>query len=224
MLGGMSWESTALYYRLANELVRTRLGGLASADLLVRSVDFAAVRELQVQDRWDEATDLLLGEAGALQAAGAELLVLCTNYMHKVAPALEAGLAVPFLHIADVAAAAAKELGVTRVGLTGVSATVAEPFYAERLATHGLEVVVPSGADGQLLDRAIFDELCRGVLSDSTRTALRGVLGRLVEQGAEAVVLGCTELELLLTAEDCSVPLLPTARLHVEAAVDAALA
>ena len=224
MLGGMSWESTALYYRLANELVRDRLGGLASADLLVRSVDFAAVRELQVQNRWDEAAQLLLREGKALEAAGAELLVLCTNYMHKTAPVLESGLAVPFLHIADVAASAALALGATRIGLTGAGATMTEPFYAARLATHGLDVLVPDDDDRQQLDRAIFDELCRGVLSDATRIALRGVLARLVEQGAHAVVLGCTELELLLTADDCTVPLLPTARLHVLAAVNASLA
>ena len=224
MLGGMSWESTALYYRLANELVRDRRGGLASADLLVRSLDFAAVRELQVQDRWDDAAELLLHAALGLQAAGAEVLVLCTNYMHKTAPALEAGLAVPFLHIADVVADAARDLGVTRVGLTGVGATMAEPFYAERLAASGLDVLVPDQDDRALLDRAIFEELCRGVLSEATRTVLQGVLARLVDQGAEAVVLGCTELELLLTPDDCPVPLLPTARLHVQAAVDAALA
>ena len=224
MLGGMSWESTALYYRLANQLVRDRMGGLASADLLVRSVDFAQVRELQLQDRWDEAGDLLLREAQVLEAAGAELVVLCTNYMHKTAPRLEAGLSVPFLHIADVVAQEADRLGVRRLGLTGAGATMAEPFYAERLGTHGLEVLVPEHGDRRLLDRAIFDELCQGVLSDRTRTALRGVLARLVEQGAEAIVLGCTELELLLSAQDCVVPLLPTARLHVEAAVQAALA
>ena len=224
MLGGMSWESTALYYRLANELVRDRLGGLASADLLVRSLDLAAVRELQVQDRWDEASELLLREARALQAAGAELVVLCTNYMHKTAPVLEAGLSVPFLHIADVAAGRAKSLGASRIGLTGVAATMAEPFYADRLAGHGLEVLVPEEADRQQLDRAIFDELCLGILSDDTRTALRAILARLVDRGAEAVVLGCTELELLLTDDDCAVPLLPTVRLHVQAAVDAALA
>jgi aspartate racemase len=224
MLGGMSWESTALYYRLANQLVRERLGGLASADLLVRSVDFAQVRELQLEARWDEAGDLLLREAQALEGAGAELVLLCTNYMHKTAPRLEAGLTVPFLHIADVVAQAADGLGVRRLGLTGAAATMAEPFYADRLRSHGMDVRVPEHDDRQLLDRAIFDELCQGVLSDSTRTALRGVLARLVEQGAEAVVLGCTELELLLTPEDCAVPLLPTARLHVEAAVEAALA
>jgi aspartate racemase len=229
MLGGMSWESTALYYRLANELVREREGGLASADLLVRSVDFAAVRRLQLEDRWADAADLLLREAKALEAGGAELVVLCTNYMHKVAPAFENGphtngLGVPFLHIADVAAAEARRLGVTRVGLTGAGATMAEPFYADRLRAHGIEVVVPDAADRDLLDRAIFDELCRGVLSDTTRNALRAVLARLVDAGAQAVVLGCTELELLLGADDCGVPLLPTARLHVEAALAAAYA
>jgi len=224
MLGGMSWESTALYYRLANELVRDRLGGLASADLLVRSLDFAEVRELQLEDRWDEAAALLLREAAALEAAGAELVVLCTNYMHKTAPTVESGLGVPFLHIGDVAARAARALGATRIGLTGVGATMAEPFYAERLVGHDLEVLVPDESDRALLDRAIFEELCRGVVSDETRAVLRGVLGRLVERGAQAVVLGCTELELLLTADDCSVPLLPTVQLHVQAAVDAALA
>ena len=224
MLGGMSWESTALYYRLANELVRDRLGGLASADLLVRSVDFAQVRELQLQGRWDDAADLLLREGKALEAAGADLLVLCTNYMHKTAPVLEAGLGVPFLHIADVAGRAARALGVTRVGLTGAGATMSEPFYAERLATHGLDVLVPGELDRERLDRAVFDELCRGVLSSDTRAELRAVLARLVSQGAEAVVLGCTELELLLGEDDCEVPLLPTARLHVQAAVAAALA
>ena len=152
------------------------------------------------------------------------MVILCTNYMHKTAPRLEAGLTVPFLHIADAVAQAAQHLGARRLGLTGAAATMAEPFYAERLGSHGLEVLVPGDEDKQLLDRAIFDELCQGVLSDDTRTALRQVLARLVAQGAEAVVLGCTELELLLTAEDCAVPLLPTARLHVSAAVDAAMA
>ena len=223
MLGGMSWESTALYYRTANELVRERFGGLASADLLVRSLDFLEVRRLQVEDRWDEAADLLLREAKSLEAGGAELVVLCTNYMHKVAPALEAGLGVPFLHIADVVGRAAREQGAARVGLTGVSATMNEPFYAERLARSGLEVLVPDAADRQVLDRAVFDELCQGVLSPTTRTALRGVLGRLVGAGADAVVLGCTELELLLEPDDCAVPLLPSARLHVQAAVAAAV-
>ena len=186
MLGGMSWESTALYYRVANERFRELRGGLASADLVVRSLDFTTVRALQLEGRWDEAGALLLAEGKALVAAGAELVLLCTNYMHKVAPVLEEGLDVPFLHIADVAAGATS---ARRVGLTGTGATMAEPFYAERLARHGLEVVVPDAADRDLLDRAIFDELCQGVLSPETRAELRGVLARLVDLGAEAVLL-----------------------------------
>ena len=224
MLGGMSWESTALYYRVANELVREREGGLASADLLVRSVDFAAVRRLQLEDRWDDAADLLLREAKALEAGGAELVVLCTNYMHKVAPALEAGLGVPFLHIADVAAAAAKRLGrdpgrPDRCRRDDGRAVLRRPAAHARAGRGRAGCRRPD-----LLDRAVFDELCRGVLSDDTRTTLRAVLARLVEAGAQAVVLGCTELELLLGPADCAVPLLPTARLHVEAALAAAYA
>lgn len=224
MLGGMSWESTALYYRLANELVRERRGGLASASLVLRSVDFAEVRVLQLEDRWAEAADLLLAEGRALERAGADLVLLCTNYMHKVAPVLEDGLSVPFLHIADVVADAAAARGARRVGLMGVAATVREPFYRERLARHGLSVVVPDDAGIERVDRAVFDELCRGVLSDATRADLRAVVAGLGAAGADCVALACTELELLLGPGDSPVPLLPTARLHVTAGVDRALA
>ena len=220
LLGGMSWESTALYYRLANELVRERLGGLASASLLVRSLDFRDVRVLQVEDRWTDAAALLLREGQALETAGADLVLLCTNYMHKVAPALEDGLSVPLLHIADVVAQAAPG---RRTGLLGTAGTMREDFYAARLARHGLEVLRPDDPAIARVDRAIFEELCRGVLSEETRADLRAVVAGLVERGADAVALCCTELELLLTADDSVVPLLPSARLHVEAAVAAAL-
>ena len=221
LLGGMSWESSALYYRVANELVRDRLGGLASASMLVRSLDFRTVRACQVEDRWDDAAALLTAEARALETAGAELVLLGTNYMHRVAPALEAALTVPFLHIADAVAAAAPG---PVVGLLGTAGTVREPFYRERLATAGLTVLVPPEDDVDRVDAAIFDELCRGVLSDATRADLRTVVRRLAERGADAVALCCTELELLLGPGDSPVPLLPSARLHVTAAVDAALA
>jgi len=224
MLGGMSWESTALYYRLANERVRERRGGLASASLVVRSVDFAGIRAMQLEDRWDGAAHLLLAEGRALERAGADLVLLCTNYMHKVAPALEAGLSVPFLHLADVVGTVATARGLRRVGLLGTAGTLREPFYADRLARHGLDVVVPDEAGVERVDRAIFAELCRGVLSDVTRADLREVIARLVAAGADGVVLACTELELLLDPSDSPVPLLPTARLHVEAGVDRALA
>ncbi|SHG22425.1 aspartate/glutamate racemase family protein [Geodermatophilus nigrescens] len=221
LLGGMSWESTALYYRVANELVRDRLGGLASASLLVRSLDFRAVRACQVEDRWDDAAALLAAEARALEAAGAGLVLLCTNYMHKVAPALEAVLTVPFLHIADAVAAAAPG---PVVGLLGAAGTVREPFYRDRLAAHGLTVLTPPDDDVERVDAAIFGELCRGVLSDGTRAELRAVVARLADRGAQAIALSCTELELLLGPDDSPVPLLPSARLHVTAAVDRALA
>ncbi len=221
LLGGMSWESTALYYRVANELVRDRLGGLASASLLVRSLDFRGIRACQVEDRWDDAAALLAAEARALESAGADVVLLCTNYMHKVAPALEAALTVPFLHIADAVAAAAPG---PVVGLLGTAGTVREPFYRERLATAGLTVLVPPEDDVDRVDAAIFGELCRGVLSDGTRAELRAVIARLAARGVDAVALSCTELELLLGPGDSPVPLLPSARLHVTAAVDAALA
>lgn len=219
LLGGMSWESTALYYRVVNELVRERLGGLASASLLVRSLDFREVRAMQLEDRWDDAAALLLREGRSLVDAGAGLVLLCTNYMHKVAHALEAEL--PLLHLADVVADAAP--GAT-VGLLGTGGTMREAFYADRLRSRGLTVLVPPEDDVVRVDRAIFDELVRGVLSPGTRADLRAVVARLVAAGAEAVVLGCTELELLLQPEDSAVRLLPTARLHVTAAVDWALA
>ena len=221
LLGGMSWESTALYYRVANELVRDRLGGLASASLLVRSLDFRAVRACQVEDRWDDAAALLAAEARTLESAGADVVLLCTNYMHKVAPALEAALSVPFLHIADAVAAAAPG---PVVGLLGAAGTVREPFYRDRLAARGLTVLVPPEDDVDLVDAAIFGELCRGVLSDGTRAQLRAVVARFAERGAQAVALSCTELELLLGPDDAPVPLLPSARLHATAAVDLALA
>ncbi|SFO75287.1 aspartate racemase [Geodermatophilus dictyosporus] len=221
LLGGMSWESTALYYRVANELVRDRLGGLASASLLVRSLDFRSVRACQVEDRWDDAAALLAAEARALERAGAGLVLLCTNYMHRVAPAVEAALSVPFLHIADAVAAAAPG---PVVGLLGTAGTVRAPFYRDRLAARGLTVLVPPADDVDRVDAAIFGELCRGVLSDATRADLRGVVARLADRGAQAVALSCTELELLLGPDDSPVPLLPSARLHATAAVDRALA
>jgi aspartate racemase len=220
LLGGMTWVSTALYYRLLNEGVRARLGGLASASLLLRSLDFREVRALQVEDRWDDAAALLLRKAKALEAAGADLVLLGTNYMHKVAPALEAGLGVPFLHIADAVGAAAPG---PVVGLLGTAGTVRGDFYADRLARHGLQVLRPDDDAVDRVDAAIFGELGLGVLSDATRDDLRGIVAGLAERGASAVALACTELELLLRPQDCPVPLLPSARLHVEAALDAAI-
>jgi aspartate racemase len=224
LLGGMSWESSAEYYRLANELVRERVGGLASARLLLHSVDFAEVERLQAEDRWDEAGVLLAAAAAGLEAGGAELIVLCTNTMHKVAPAIEEAVSIPLLHIGDVTAQAVRAAGLGRVGLLATAYTMEQGFLRERLAGHGLTVVVPDADDRALVHRVIYDELCLGVVTEESRQAYREVIARLVAAGAEGVVLGCTEIELLVDQSDSDVPVFPTTRLHVEAAVTAALA
>ncbi len=224
MLGGMSWESTAEYYRLANELVRERLGGLHSARTLLASVDFAEIERLQVAGDWDRAGELLAAEAARLQAGGAELLVLCTNTMHKVADRIEAAVDVPFLHLAEATADAVRAAGVTRVGLLGTAFTMEQEFYRDRLAGHGLQVLVPEAEDRATVHEVIYTELVLGQVRDASREAYREVIGRLVDRGAEGVILGCTEIELLIGPDDSPVPVFPTTRLHVEAAVGAALA
>jgi aspartate racemase len=224
LLGGMSWESSAEYYRLLNTLVRDQLGGLHSADCVLRSVDFAEIEAMQVEGRWSEAGDLLAAAAAGLEAGGAEVIVLCTNTMHKVAEAIEAAVDVPFLHLADTTAAAAYAAGLAKVGLLGTAFTMEQDFYRDRLATHGLEVVVPGDADREIVHRIIYDELCLGVVRPESRAAYVAIIGRLVQQGCEGVILGCTEIELLVGQDDSPVPLLATTRLHAEAAVAFALA
>jgi aspartate racemase len=224
LLGGMSWESSAEYYRLANVLVRERVGGLASARLLLHSVDFAEVERLQAEGRWDEAGELLAAAAAGLEAGGAELLLICTNTMHKVADAVEAAVSIPLVHIGDVTAAAVRREGLSRVGLLATAYTMEQPFLRERLATHGLTVIVPDADDRALVHRVIYEELCVGVVTEESRQAYREVIGRLVAAGAQGVILGCTEIELLVNQSDSVVPVFPTTRLHVEAAVAAALA
>jgi aspartate racemase len=223
LLGGMSWESSALYYRLLNEAVRHRLGGLHSARCVLLSVDFAEVERLQVEGDWETAGTLLAADARALQAAGAELVVLCTNTMHKVADALTDVLDVPLLHIGDVTAAAVRAAGLFRVGLLGTAFTMEQPFLVDRLSAHGLDVLVPEPADRAEVHRIIYEELCLGVVREESREVYRGVVDRLVSRGAEGVILGCTEIELLIGAGDVAVPVFATTALHVEAAVAAAL-
>ena len=223
MLGGMSWESSAQYYRLANELVRERLGGLHSARVLLASVDFADIEALQGAWQWEEAGRLLAQAARGLEAGGAELLLICTNTMHKVADQVQAAIDIPLLHLADATARAITRCGVSTVGLLGTAFTMEHDFYRDRLAGHGLTVLVPHVDDRTDVHRIIYDELCRGVLREESRQIYRDVISRLVEAGAEGVVLGCTEIELLIEAGDSSVPVFPTTRLHVEAAVDASL-
>ena len=224
LLGGMSWESSAEYYRLLNEMVRDRLGGLHSARCVLSSVDFAEVERLQVTGRWDEAGRLLAEAARGLEAAGAELLLICTNTMHKVADAVQAAVRIPLLHLGDATAEAVRRGGLGTVGLLGTAFTMEQDFYRDRLAGHGLTVLVPPAADRADVHRIIYDDLCRGVVREQSRRRYREVIAGLVRAGAEGVILGCTEIELLIGAHDSPVPVFPTTRLHVEAAVTYALA
>ncbi|MFD5932564.1 aspartate/glutamate racemase family protein [Streptomyces sp. NPDC060333] len=223
LLGGMSWESTAEYYRLLNEFTRERLGGLHSARCVLYSVDFAEIERLQAQGRWDEAGEVLADAARSLEAAGADLVLLCTNTMHKVADQVQAAVSVPLLHLADATAEAVRARGLRRVGLLGTAFTMEQDFYRGRLAAGGLEVSVPDADERALVHRVIYEELCIGVVREESRTAYREVIAGLVAAGAEGIVLGCTEIELLVGAEDSPVPVFPTARIHAAAALDAAL-
>ncbi|NUL03462.1 aspartate/glutamate racemase family protein [Streptomyces lunaelactis] len=223
LIGGMSWESSAEYYRLLNELVRERLGGLHSAKCILHSVDFAEIEELQAAGDWERAGEILAEAARGLQAAGADLLLICTNTMHKVAGQVEAAVSVPLLHLADATADAVRARGIRRVGLLGTAFTMEQDFYRDRLAGHGLEVLTPDAEGRALVHRVIYEELCLGVVREESRAAYQDVIGKLVAAGAEGVVLGCTEIELLIGEKDSPVPVFPTTRLHAEAAVDAAL-
>ncbi|MFJ8825127.1 aspartate/glutamate racemase family protein [Streptomyces sp. NPDC102467] len=222
LIGGMSWESTAEYYRLLNELTRERLGGLHSARCVVYSVDFAEIERLQIEGGWEQAGEILAAAARSLEAAGADLLLLCTNTMHKVADQVQAATAVPLIHLADATADAVRAAGVQRVGLLGTAFTMEQEFYRGRLEQGGLDVLVPDDAGRALVHRVIYEELCLGEVLDASRVAYQDVIARLVDAGAEGIVLGCTEIELLIGAGDSPVPVFPTARLHAEAAVRAA--
>jgi len=222
-IGGMSWESSAEYYRLANELVRERLGALHSADCILLSVDFAEIEAMQAAGEWHEAGMRLADAARSLEAAGADLVVLCTNTMHKVSDAIEAAVGIPLLHLADATAHAVLAAGVTTVGLLGTAFTMEQDFYRDRLASHGLEVIIPNADDRAVVHRVIYDELCLGIVRDSSRDEYRRIMAELASRGAQGVILGCTEIELLVGVGDATVPVFPTTRIHVTAAVDAAL-
>lgn len=223
LLGGMSWESSIEYERIINTAVRERLGGTHSADLIVRSYDFAAIEAHQEAGDWDVCARLLAKDAAALVAAGAEGIVLCTNTMHVVAREIEAAIDVPFLHLADTTAAAvlADDLGV--VALLGTRYTMEHDFYRGRLESHGLTVLVPDEPDRTMIHDVIYDELVRGEVSSESKSAYLGAIERLLGRGAQGVIAGCTEIELLVTPGDLDAPYFPTARLHAEAAAAWAL-
>ncbi len=221
ILGGMSWQSSADYYRYINAGVAERLGGYHSARTLMLSVDFAEIEALQSADDWDEAGRLLGEDARTLEAGGAGAIVLATNTMHRVAEAIEEAVRIPLLHIADPTGEAVRATGLTRVALLGTRFTMEHDFYRARLAERfGLEVLVPDEPDRSVVHHVIYEELVHGIVRDESREAYRGVVARLVERGVEGVILGCTEIGLLLSAADVTVPAFDTTRLHCDAGVD----
>ena len=223
LIGGMSWESTATYYRLLNEHAKAALGGLHSARLVLVSVDFAEVEALQACGDWDAAGALLARACRQLEAAGADAVVLCTNTMHKVAPAMQAATDLPFLHIGDATAAAIRAAGLDCVGLLGTRFTMEQDFYRARLEARGIRVLVPEADDRATVHRIIYDELCLGDIRPTSRTAYLDIIGRLAAAGAQGVVLGCTEIPLLVSAGDTSLPLFDTTALLARFAADFAL-
>jgi aspartate racemase len=224
LIGGMSWESTVPYYRQINEVVKERLGGLHSAKVILYSVDFHDIERLQHSGNWDAAGELLATAARSLESAGAEVLVLCTNTMHKVASAIEAAVRIPLFHIADPTAAEIKQAGFSTVGLLGTRFTMEQDFYRDRLSKrHGLRVLIPKREDRDIVHRVIYEELCLGKVVPDSRAEYRRVMAELIAQGAEAIILGCTEISLLVGQQDSKVPLFDTTAIHARRAAEWAL-
>ena len=225
LIGGMSWESTVPYYRQINETIKARLGGLHSAKIVLYSVDFHEIERLQHAGDWEAAGAVLAEAARSLEAAGADFLVLCTNTMHKVAPSIEAAVRIPLLHIADPTALELKRAGHSTVGLLGTRFTMEQAFYRDRLSErHGLRVIVPGPQDRETVHRIIYEELCLGVVTAESRGEYRRVMESLASQGAQAIILGCTEISLLVNQQDSAVPLFDTTAIHARAAAEMALA
>jgi aspartate racemase len=224
LVGGMSWESTAVYYRDLNLGVHDRVGGLSSPRLVLSTVDFAELTALEEAERWPQIGELLADAARDVERGGADFLLLCTTTFHKVADQVEAAVGIPLLHLADVVAAEVRSHDVTRVGFIGTTVAMSDGFFAERLAGHGVETVVPDPRHHELLNSAIYDELVHGRVVDATRRRVLGVLEELWDAGVGGVLLGCTELELLVRQADADLPVYPCTTLHVNAALDRALA
>ncbi|MGK3142164.1 aspartate/glutamate racemase family protein [Pantoea sp. C2G6] len=225
LLGGMSWESTALYYRIINQQVKQRLGGLHSAQLVLFSVDFQRIEQLQAAGEWHQAGEIVAEAARNLERAGAEFILLCTNTMHKVAPQIDAAVAIPLLHIADATGQRIQQAGLRKVGLLATRFTMEQDFYRGRLQQQfNLEVLTPDEADRAFVHQVIYHELCLGHIHPASRQRFGQIMQQLVAQGAEGIILGCTEITLLVDATDASVPLFDTTSIHAEEAVNQALA
>ena len=224
MIGGMSWESSIEYYRIINEGVKGKLGGLHSAKSVMYSVDFAEIETLQHEGRWEEATQAMVEAAKHVEAGGADFVIICTNTMHKMAEEVEAAIHIPLLHIVDATAEAIKALGLQVVGLLGTNFTMEQDFYRGRLVErHGLEVLIPEEQDREIVHRVIYDELVLGVIKPESRSQYERIIEKLIEAGAQGIILGCTEIGLLVKDEDSRVPLFDTTFIHAVAAVEYAL-
>ena len=221
LIGGMSWESTAEYYRIINEAIRERLGGSHSAKIVMYSVEFEEVRKFHREGKWDEATNLMIDAAKRVERGGADFVLICTNTMHKMADGVQASISIPLLHIADATAEAIIPFGFKKLGLLGSTFTMEEDFYKGRLMRkYGLDVVIPSEPDCRVVDNIIFNELCVGERKSSSREQIKTIIKKLIDNSAQGIILGCTELPLLIKQEDCSVPLFDTTTIHAEAAVE----
>lgn len=224
LLGGMSWESTALYYKSINEGIKHELGGLHSAKISLYSVNFEEIEKLQHQGKWDETAVILANAAKSVEAAGADFLLICTNTMHKVAPEIQANISIPILHLADATALRLQAAGIKKVGLLGTRFTMEQDFYKNRLVEQfGIDVIVPNDKDRTVIHDVIYQELCLGQINSDSKTNYLAIVNRLHQQGAEAVIMGCTEITLLINQKDTSVPLYDTTAIHAEEAVKLAL-
>lgn len=224
LIGGMSWESTIPYYRMINQQVKEQLGGLHSAKIILYSVDFHEIEQLQAKGDWETAAQLLSDAAVSLKNAGADVIVVCTNTMHKVADDIEAASGLPLLHIADATAAQIKQQGINKIGLLGTRYTMEQDFYRGRLTEkHGLEVITPDSIDRESVNRIIYEELCLGVISETSRQEYRRIMGKLEQQGVQGIIFGCTEITLLVNAQDASVQVFDTTAIHACAAAEYAL-
>ena len=225
MIGGMSWESTSTYYREINEGIKNTLGGLHSAKIALYSVDFDEIEKLQHADDWEGTATILTQAAQAVEASGADFLLICTNTMHKVAPQIEAGINIPLIHIADATAEQLRKDGVERVGLLGTRFTMEQDFYRDRLTRRfGIEVLIPEQPERELVHRVIYDELCLGKIEDNSRRKYLSIMAELAGRGAQAIILGCTEIALLVQQQHTAIHLYDTTRLHCAAAVRIATA
>ncbi len=224
LIGGMSWESSLEYYRIINETVKQQLGGLHSAECVMYSVDFDEIEKLQHQGKWEELTQIMIDCAQRLEKAGANLIIICTNTMHKMAEEVESSITIPLLHIADATAEKIKEKGFKKVGLLGTKFTMEEDFYKGRLIEkHGLEVIMPNSEEMQIVHDIIFNELCLGEIKETSKEQYKKIIRNLAKKGAEGVILGCTEIPMLIKQKDVEIPLFDTTKIHAEFAVDYAI-